>query len=484
MQAERAVTAVEAYESVVYSSSAHTGNLRLGTVEREASGANGRFAPEAVRGERILQELLTREFQTVLDIGAGALEHSSILIDAGKTVDTCDFGTSDYARVRRASTQVRKEYIGDFNDLEFPDKYDAVWCSHILEHQVNPNLFLRKLHTVVKDDGIIAIVVPPRKPFIVDGHVSLWNAGLLMYHLVLAGFDCSRDVWIRQYDYNIGVIVRKRNIPPDVFPRDLCMDTGDLQKLVKFFPADLDMSKGSNGDIFAYPRDTSVASMKIAILIPARYNSTRFPGKALHKLNGIPMAKHVYSRCEATGFDTFLVSDDARICELVENSVMTSSDCENGTARCAEAARQLTEYDAFINVQGDMPDITSEVIQAVANGLRAHELVTAYTDMPESERKNPNSVKLIHNGTHAIWSCRAALDYGAHHLGIYGYRKSTLFAYATLPHCKAEWTEGLEQLRWLHAGYKMRTVPVNFSGIEINEPEDVKKWERNATGTS
>ena len=279
MQAERAVTAVEAYESVVYTSSAHTGNLRLGTVEREASGANGRFAPEAVRGERILQELLTREFQTVLDIGAGALEHSSILIDAGKTVDTCDFGTSDYARVRRASTQVRKEYIGDFNDLEFPDKYDAVWCSHILEHQVNPNLFLRKLHTVVKDDGIIAIVVPPRKPFIVDGHVSLWNAGLLMYHLVLAGFDCSRDVWIRQYDYNIGVIVRKRNIPPDVFPRDLCMDTGDLQKLAKFFPADLDMSKGSNGDIFAYPRDTSVASMKIAILIPARYNSTRFPGK-------------------------------------------------------------------------------------------------------------------------------------------------------------------------------------------------------------
>lgn len=103
MQAERAVTAVEAYESVVYTSSAHTGNLRLGTVEREASGANGRFAPEAVRGERILQELLTREFQTVLDIGAGALEHSSILIDAGKTVDTCDFGTSDYACVRRAS---------------------------------------------------------------------------------------------------------------------------------------------------------------------------------------------------------------------------------------------------------------------------------------------------------------------------------------------------------------------------------------------
>ena len=164
---------VDAYERIVYSSSAHRGHLRLGTIERDASGGNGRYAQETVRGEKVLRELLTRDFQTVLDIGAGALAHSAILIDAGKTVDTVDFGTSDYARLRNRVTQLRNEYVGDFNELEFNDKYDAAWCSHILEHQVNPNLFLQKLRDVVKEEGFIAIVVPPRKPFVVDGHVSL-----------------------------------------------------------------------------------------------------------------------------------------------------------------------------------------------------------------------------------------------------------------------------------------------------------------------
>ena len=130
----------------------------------------------------------------------------------------------------------------------------------------------------------------PRVPLIVDGQVSLWNSGLLLYHLVLAGFDCSRDLWIRQYDYNIGIIVRKRSIPSLSFPVDLCMDTGDLQKLAKFFPEDLNMSKNSNGDILAYPAE-AIPSLKIAVLIPARYNSSRFPGKALHKLHGVPMAQ-------------------------------------------------------------------------------------------------------------------------------------------------------------------------------------------------
>ena len=119
------------------------------------------------------------------------------------------------------------------------------------------------------------------------------------------------------------------------------------------------------------------------------------------------MAQLVYSKCKSAGFDTFLVSDDERICKLGERSIMTSSTCENGTARCAEAATQLLEYDAFINVQGDMPDISVDIIRAVAQALSREELVTAYTTLPESERNNPNSVKLIHNETHAIWCLRA-----------------------------------------------------------------------------
>lgn len=219
------------------------------------------------------------------------------------------------------------------------------------------------------------------------------------------------------------------------------------------------------------------SSPKIAILVPARYNSSRFPGKALHKLGGIPMAQLVYSKCVSSGFDTFLVSDDERICGLVERSIITSSTCENGTARCAEASQQLGTYDAFINVQGDMPDISVDIIKAVAEALRSHTLVTAYTTLSESERQNPNSVKLIHNGTHAIWACRAAISYGDQHIGVYGYHKNVLTTYAKLPTCTAELREGLEQLRWLNAGYKMHVVPVLFSGIEINSPDDVIRWE-------
>ena len=117
-------------------------------------------------------------------------------------------------------------------------------------------------------------------------------------------------------------------------------------------------------------------------------------------------------------------------------------------------------------------------IRAVAQALCSHELVTAYTKLPESERYNPNSVKLIHNGTHAIWSLRAALSYGDQHIGVYGYHKNTLRAYGALPKCKEEDDEGLEQLRWFHAGYKMHVVRVLFSGVEINSPEDVYRWER------
>lgn len=218
--------------------------------------------------------------------------------------------------------------------------------------------------------------------------------------------------------------------------------------------------------------------LKIAILVPARYNSTRFPGKALYELGGTPMAKLVYSRCASTGLDTFLVSDDDRICRLAEHSLLTSSECENGTARCAEAAQTLCDYDAFINVQGDMPDITAEIIQTVADALSQSSLVTVYTPMSEIERLNPNSVKLIHNETHAIWMCRAPLSYGDQHLGVYGYSKDILAQYPLLSRCHAEIVEGLEQIRWLQHELPMTVLQVDFSGVEINSPEDAEKWER------
>ena len=106
------------------------------------------------------------------------------------------------------------------------------WASHVLEHQANPNLFLKKIHSNLKENGILAITVPPLKHEIVGGHLTLWNAGLLLYQLVLAGFNCS-DASILTYGYNISIIIRKRSISD--FP-ELSFDKGDIKKLSNYFP--------------------------------------------------------------------------------------------------------------------------------------------------------------------------------------------------------------------------------------------------------
>lgn len=216
--------------------------------------------------------------------------------------------------------------------------------------------------------------------------------------------------------------------------------------------------------------------LKIAVLIPARYGSTRFPGKALASLNGTPLAKVVFDRCKETSLDTFLLSDDERICSIVQSSIMTSSSCENGTERCAEAAACLPQYGAFINVQGDLPDVTPGIILKIAERLHTEQLVTAFTAMDEHARSDQNTVKLIHNGSSAHWFCRASLKYGDQHLGIYGYHRELLLRYPQLKPSFAESVESLEQLRWLAAGYTISVVEVDFDGVEINCPEDLKNW--------
>ena len=133
-------------------------------------------------------------------------------------------------------------YIG-FTMNEFKEKFDAVWCSHCLEHQLDVNIFLKKIHDITKENGIVGITVPPLKHLIVGGHVSLWNAGLLLYNLVLAGFDCSESK-IKSYDYNISVILRKRSI---ILPQ-LVFDRGDLVALRNFFPKDLQKDQWGHFD--------------------------------------------------------------------------------------------------------------------------------------------------------------------------------------------------------------------------------------------
>jgi len=125
-------------------------------------------------------------------------------------------------------------------------EYDGVYMCHSLEHMLDTHSALRAIHSVLKENGVLAITVPPLKHNIVGGHVSLWNPGLLLYRLILAGFDCSRAA-VRMYDYNISVVVRR--VPIEDMPR-LSYDSGDINRLSKYFP--MDARDGFNGQIVEY----------------------------------------------------------------------------------------------------------------------------------------------------------------------------------------------------------------------------------------
>lgn len=164
-----------------------------------------------------LLDLLPNE-STILDIGSGDGEHAEMFRYEGMRVTSIDL--SGKADIR-----------GDYMKTLFPHAFDCIWASHVLEHQRNPGEFLDKVRWDLKDGGLLAVTVPPRKDEIVGGHVTLWNAGLLVYNLVLAGFDCSRASVLTE-GYNVSVIARKRlaDLP------DLTRDHGDIERLSEFFP--------------------------------------------------------------------------------------------------------------------------------------------------------------------------------------------------------------------------------------------------------
>ena len=218
--------------------------------------------------------------------------------------------------------------------------------------------------------------------------------------------------------------------------------------------------------------------MTTAILIPARYASTRFPGKMMALLNGVPLVEHVYNKCAATGLDTYVLTDHQEIYNYMGASrCLWTKEAENGTERCMQVIDEVLEYDRYINVQGDMPDITPEIIRAVEEELQRSDVATAFTMMDFNLRNDPNSVKMIHNRGRAHWFCRASLLYGDHHLGVYGYNREAKIMYSTSIKFPEEDIEKLEQLRWIQNGIKIGVVEVEFDGIEINTPEDLEKWQ-------
>jgi len=220
--------------------------------------------------------------------------------------------------------------------------------------------------------------------------------------------------------------------------------------------------------------------MKTAILIPARYGSTRFPGKPLAMLDSVPMIKRVYDACTASKIPTYVLTDDIRIYELFgpNKCWIDQTDYENGTERCAGAVKNdfFSHYDQFINVQGDMPDVTVEIIQQVLWHLKNYSVTTVFTNMPEDKQNDPNSVKMVRGGDQALWFGRGMTGYGDWHLGVYGYNRNSLELYSGLEVTQEEQVEKLEQLRWLKNGWQIGCLSVQYNGVEINSPEDVEEW--------
>ena len=210
--------------------------VRLNRLTTSALPTLPREFSDLPRSQYALYKLITDfDFDSILDIGSGSGEHAVVLKNHGKKVTALDFGTSVYAQESHDNCSgIRKVNI-DFYAYETEEKYDCIWASHVLEHQSDPGSFIRKCINLTCDNGLICITVPPLKNKIVGGHLTLWNAGLLLYQLVFNGLDC-KNASICTYGYNVTVIVRKKMRETI----DLDYDNGDIRRLKEFFPPFVD----------------------------------------------------------------------------------------------------------------------------------------------------------------------------------------------------------------------------------------------------
>lgn len=233
--------------------------------------------------------------------------------------------------------------------------------------------------------------------------------------------------------------------------------------------------------------------MKVLCVIPARYASTRLPGKPLALIAGKPMIQHVYERaCRALLPEEVIVAtDNELVAEAVlafgGKAVMTSPDHPSGTDRLAEVALNYPNVDVIVNVQGDEPMIPPEVIDKLAQAFEEDEdvqMATLKTLMPEEDYANPNAVKVVTDQSgNALYFSRSLLPYPRKatedfkvykHVGIYAYRRNFLLKYAALEPTPLEQIESLEQLRVLENGYRIKVLESKFQGIGIDTVEDLE----------
>lgn len=242
--------------------------------------------------------------------------------------------------------------------------------------------------------------------------------------------------------------------------------------------------------------------MKYIGIIPARYASSRFPGKPLADMKGKTMIQRVYERVKDVLDAVCVATDDTRIEQAVKafggNVVMTSNQHRSGTDRCYEAYQKVGKgYDIIVNIQGDEPFIHPEQIQTLKNCFDAETTAIATLAKPfqadgdfESTLFNPNSPKVVFNKDHeALYFSRSIIPYirgkkytewlSSHtfykHIGLYAYRAQALKEITQLPPSSLEIAENLEQLRWLENGYKIKVGITEQETIGIDTPADLEK---------
>lgn len=238
--------------------------------------------------------------------------------------------------------------------------------------------------------------------------------------------------------------------------------------------------------------------MKFTGIIPARYASSRFPGKPLALLGGKPVIQRVYEQVSAVLDDAYVATDDERIFQTVEGfggkAVMTRTDHKSGTDRIEEAVEKLgCQADVIVNVQGDEPFIQRSQIESVCRCFDDPDTQIATLGKPfESVEamKNPNSPKIVlDNRQCAMYFSRSVIPFirGVEegewllhypflkHLGLYAYRREVLAELTRLPQSSLEKAESLEQLRWLQNGYRIKVGLTDVETVGIDTPQDLER---------
>ena len=239
----------------------------------------------------------------------------------------------------------------------------------------------------------------------------------------------------------------------------------------------------------------------VAVIIPARYASTRFPGKPLAMLAGKPMIQHVWEKAIASSADVVAVAtDDERIAEAVRKfggiAIMTSPDHPSGTDRIAEATRAFSGVETVINIQGDEPLIPTELVDKLIELMTGDRSIEMATVAVPADRANltENNVKVVFgvNGQ-ALYFSRFNIPFVRQgggdpgcflHWGIYAYRKDILERFVQLPPGKLENAEKLEQLRAMENGITIKVVTSELTTIGVDTPEDLVKAEALLKGRS